>query len=236
VVERRFFMAEKKKDNRARVWAMVVYPESAPKNWRDILDSKHIPWIESPLHNKDVNPDGEVKKPHWHVMMKFEGLKSFEQVKEIADSINAPIPQKVASPVGQVRYMIHMDNPEKYQYKREDIIPHGGADVDAYFEISATAKNRILWAMMEYINKNHVTSYAQFIGYIQSTENHDWFDIAVNRNTLALKTLIDSNFQDFKRQDPIIQAQQMHEKGYSIREIASFLGISRSTIQRYLHK
>lgn len=229
-------MAEKKKDTRARVWALIVYPESAPKNWRDILDGYHVPWIESPLHDKDKNPDGTTKKPHWHIMLKFEGKKSYQQVKEIADSIKAPIPQKVASPVGQVRYMIHMDNPEKYQYKREDIIAHSGADVDGYFEVSATAKNRILWEMMNYIIKNKVTSYAQFMVYIQSTGNRDWFDIAVNRNTLALKTLIDSNFQDFKRQDPLIQAQQMHEKGYSIREIASFLGISKSTIQRYLHQ
>lgn len=232
-------MAEKKKDNRARVWVMVVYPESAPKNWRDILDGYHIPWIESPLHDKDVNPDGEVKKPHWHVMLTFDGKKSFEQVKEIADKISSPIPQKVASPVGQVRYMIHMDNPEKYQYKREDIIPHGGADVDAYFEISATAKNRILWEMMEYINKNQVTSYAQFIGYIQSIQNHDWFDIAVNRNTLALKTLIDSNYQDLRREDDPsyrkMVAKVLSDQGLSQRKIAERLGVSQKTVSKYVN-
>ena len=50
----------KKVDNRARNWSLVVYPESAPG--RDILDDYHIPWVESPLHDKDVNPDGEIKK------------------------------------------------------------------------------------------------------------------------------------------------------------------------------
>ncbi|MFK5220012.1 Rep family protein [Lactococcus cremoris] len=28
----------KKVDSRARNWSLVVYPESAPENWRDILD------------------------------------------------------------------------------------------------------------------------------------------------------------------------------------------------------
>ena len=37
----------KKVDNRARNWSLVVYPESAPENWRDILDDYHIPWVES---------------------------------------------------------------------------------------------------------------------------------------------------------------------------------------------
>ena len=32
----------KKVDNRARNWSLVVYPESAPENWRDILDDYHI--------------------------------------------------------------------------------------------------------------------------------------------------------------------------------------------------
>ena len=40
----------------------IVYPESAPSNWRDTLNKTHLRWIESPLHDKDVNADGEVKK------------------------------------------------------------------------------------------------------------------------------------------------------------------------------
>ena len=90
-------MAKNKKDVRARTWTFVAYPESAPENWRDILDGYHIPWVESPLHDKDVNPDGTVKKAHRHVILLFDGKKSFEQVKDITDALNAPIPQKTAN-------------------------------------------------------------------------------------------------------------------------------------------
>ncbi|WP_225354628.1 Rep family protein, partial [Ligilactobacillus murinus] len=58
-----------KKDDRARTWTFIVYPESAPENWRDLLDEYHVPWVESPLHDKDINPDGTVKKAHWHVIL-----------------------------------------------------------------------------------------------------------------------------------------------------------------------
>lgn len=59
-------MAKKKSslpaDGRTRNWCAVVYPDSAPENWRDILDGQHICWVESPLHDQDVNPGtGEVK-------------------------------------------------------------------------------------------------------------------------------------------------------------------------------
>lgn len=230
-------MPEKKKDTRARTWSFVVYPESAPKNWRDIVDSNHIAWVESPLHDKDKNPDGTTKKPHWHIMLLFDGKKSYDQIKEIADSVNSPMPQRVKSPKGLVRYMIHMDNPEKYQYKREDIIAHGGADVDAYFELSASSKDAILWEMIAYIRENKVTSFAKFMGHIQDSDDHDWFEIATRRNTLAIKAMIESNYQDLvKRRSPEEQVKKMHDDGTSIREIASLMGLSKTTVHKYLHK
>ena len=42
------------KDGRARAWTFLVYPDSAPENWRDILDTTVcVPWVESPLHDPD---------------------------------------------------------------------------------------------------------------------------------------------------------------------------------------
>ena len=78
-------MSEKKQDQRSRNWVVIVYPESAPNDWREILDNMHIQWNESPLHDKDVNPDGTVKKSHWHVVLAFGSKKSYKQVKEITD-------------------------------------------------------------------------------------------------------------------------------------------------------
>ena len=98
-------MAKNKKDVRARTWTFILYPESAPENWRDILDGYHIPWVESPLHDNDVNPDGTAKKAHRHVILLFDGKKSFEQVKDITDALNAPTPQKTANTKGLVRYL-----------------------------------------------------------------------------------------------------------------------------------
>ena len=58
---------------KARHWAMVVYPESAPENWIDIINETHLQFAISPLHNKDTNPDGEIKKSHWHVILSWDG-------------------------------------------------------------------------------------------------------------------------------------------------------------------
>ena len=50
------------KDKRTRNWMIIVYPDSAPERWEDILDEMHIAWACSPLHDKDVNADGTPKR------------------------------------------------------------------------------------------------------------------------------------------------------------------------------
>lgn len=234
-------MAEKKKiDNRARVWTFIVYPESAPKNWRDILDGFHIGWIESPLHDKDVNPDGKLKKAHWHIMIMFEGKKSFLQVKEISEVLHAPIPQKVASPKGMVRYFIHLDNPEKYQYNKQDIIAHGGADVESYFQMTMSGRQEVLNEIIAYILDNHVTSLAKLSRYALENENYDWLDVITNHNTLYLTALLKSEWQDGEHnitKKDFSNAEKvkiMKENGISVTKIADTLGISRVMVYKYL--
>ena len=50
------------KEQRKRNWVFVVYPDSAPENWVEKLREMRVPGFISPLHDKDVNPDGEPKK------------------------------------------------------------------------------------------------------------------------------------------------------------------------------
>ena len=45
---------------RSKNWATVVYPESAPEQWKEILGDMKVEVLISPLHNKDVNPTGEL--------------------------------------------------------------------------------------------------------------------------------------------------------------------------------
>ena len=90
--------SDKMKMGRTRNWGFVMYPESAPENYIQILNDLHIKWALSPLHDKDINPStNEPKKAHWHGVLVFESVKSYEQVKAITDSLNATIPQKLNS-------------------------------------------------------------------------------------------------------------------------------------------
>ena len=56
-----------------RNWTFLVYPESAPADWVSKLQATGLPVAISPLHDKDINPDGELKKAHYHVIVCYSG-------------------------------------------------------------------------------------------------------------------------------------------------------------------
>jgi len=176
---------ETTKDGRYRQWTIVVYPDSAPADWRDRLNG--LQWVESPLHDKDVNPDGTLKKPHWHILIVCSNKKNYEQIKEIADSINGASPQYVQNLTGMLRYFAHLDNPEKAQYKKNDIIGHG-VDVSKYLE-SEDDIDKLEQDIEIYCEENHIAEYAQLI---KISRQFDGWHKCVSTHTIHFKAFVTS--------------------------------------------
>mgnify|MGYP004719661883 FL=1 len=162
-------MAEKRNRN----FATVVYPESAPENWIDILSDFHIPAFVSPLHQFDVNPSGDVKKAHFHVLVMFEGLKSISQVKELFSSFGGVGCETVNSIRGMARYLCHLDNPEKYQYNPVEVKAFGGADYACVVELE-TDRVKIIADMQEWCRAEGCVSLSELYDYSR-VYNYDWF-------------------------------------------------------------
>lgn len=188
-------------DKRARVWSFIGYPdESLPENYAEILsDEMHLCWAESPVHDADLNGDGSEKKKHIHFIVTFEGMKSFEQVKEITDRLHCPIPQKCRNPRGLVRYFIHLDNPEKHQYRVEDINAHGGFELEDYFKKSNAENREILKQILDFCYDNEITEFCDLVEIVFKTGNDEWLDIITNRNTIFVSQYLKS--KHFKMKD-----------------------------------
>lgn len=186
-------MSEKKStDNRARTWTFVLYEESAPENWRDMLDEQHIQWVESPWHDKDMNANGEPKKKHKHILLMFSGKKSYEQIKEITDSLKQPIPQRCHDARALVRYMAHLDNPEKAQYNVNDIKPHGGVDVSEMLKPSSSERYSLIRDMIDYIRSKGVTEFQDLMDYAAEEHFSDWFPLLCDNSAYIIGQYIKS--------------------------------------------
>lgn len=183
---------------RTRNFATVIYPESAPDNWKEILQEQFIPCFISPLHNLDTNPTGEVKKEHFHIILMFEGVKTIDQAREIFVKIGGVGCEIVQSLRGYARYLCHLDNPEKVQYNREDVISFCGADYHSVIGL-ALDKYQAIGEIMDYIDENHIKSYRDLLQYCR-TERKDWFRVLCDSGTYVILEYIksgvwsDSNF------------------------------------------
>lgn len=181
-----------KKDERVRNWTFILYPESAPEKWFEILADLHTPFAVSPLHDRDVNPDGEQKKPHYHILFTFAGNKSFEQIEKITKSVNAPIPQKVGNVKGMVRYFAHLDNPEKAQYDIREVKGYCGLDISDTLKPTTTEKHIILKDIIRYVRTNNIMYYGDLIDYCLNYQE-DWFSVLVEGYTYVIDSVIKSN-------------------------------------------
>lgn len=91
---------------------------TAPDDWIDRLVHTGLQFAVSALHDKDINPDGTKKKPHWHVIIAYPNTTTYRTIRVLVKylQLNCPMPELLGSVVGMYRYFTHRDNPEKYQY------------------------------------------------------------------------------------------------------------------------
>lgn len=156
------------KSNRFLSWTCVIYPESLPTDWVDKLGDLMIPWACSPLHDKDKNEDGTDKKPHYHLLLSFRSVKSYEQVKAITDTLNAPRPEPVRDTRGMVRYFLHLDNPSKAQYERQDIKVGGGFDLDTALQRSKSEDRVVRRQILNLLAEYGINEYCDAVDLIDS--------------------------------------------------------------------
>lgn len=180
---------QKATDTRTRNFATVVYPESAPEDWKEILFSHCVPAFISPLHDKDINPTGEPKKPHYHVMLMFEGKKSVAQVEEIFSSINGVGCEVVKSVRGYARYLCHLDNPEKYQYDASEVtclasdyLGTIGLAIDKYHAIGE---------MQDFCDRYNVVSFYALATYARAHRS-DWHRILCDCGSVFMREYLQS--------------------------------------------
>lgn len=190
----------KKEEIKKRFWAFVLYPESAPPDWREQIQLSGVVSAVSPLHDKDINADGEPKKAHHHVIAVWPGPTTYNNVAKFTASLNATIPQGLESVRGMYNYFTHKDNPEKAQYKSEDIEHLNGFSLASLVELSRGEVNEIKRKVLALIREVDIIEYADLIDFLIDNQLGDEYDVAVN-NTFFFNSYISSRrFGDSRRE------------------------------------
>ena len=175
---------------RTRNFATVIYADSAPEKWQDILSDLRVPAFISPYHDQDKNPTGEPKKPHWHVMIMFETMKTTDQANEIFKKIGGVGCEVINSVRGYSRYLTHADNPEKHQSSQDDVKSLCGADYAATIGL-ATDKYKALGEMQDFCEHNNVISFYLLSKYAR-VHRSDWYRILCDCGAVYMREYLKS--------------------------------------------
>lgn len=185
-------MSENNKKVKGRNWAFVVYPESLPENWQDILRLSGLKAAVSPLHDADLNADESEKKPHYHIILVWEsGSTTFNNVLQFTKKLNGTIPIKLDQIRGYYRYLTHEDNPEKAQYNKSDIKLFNGFNIADFVELTKTEVDNFKKEIYEIIKRMDIKEYDDLFLILEELERHDLWTIASN-HTLFFTAILKS--------------------------------------------
>lgn len=182
---------------KTRNYACVVYPDSAPENWQQLLAENFVSAFISPLHDKDVNPTGEPKKPHYHVIIMFDGPVTSDKASEIFNLISGVGCEIVKSLRGYARYLCHLDNPEKVQYSVDDVLCLCGSDYHGAIGL-AVDKYKAIQEMVDFCEVNNIFSFYHLLLYARS-ERFDWFRILCDCGTIIMRNYLKSRKWTFDK-------------------------------------
>ena len=164
------------KNLKSRCFAGLVYPESADiEVVKQLLIDSHLSFCVSPLHDRDCDSDGVVKKAHYHVCVLWDGPTTVSVASSVFESVGLVGCIACRSIKGYLRYLTHMDDKDKFQYDRDDVFVYG-VDYDTLVR-SESDDVAMLKDIYRYIVDNGIVNYSDFILSIMS-DHDDWFTLA----------------------------------------------------------
>lgn len=143
-----------------------LYPKSDTYNCTELINDLtescvHYAYI---LHDKDIADEetGELKKEHIHFYARIPVKRSR---KAMSEDFGIPLNhiEYALSTENCIRYLIHLDNPEKTPYPRSEII--GNFDFTKYLCDNNSKENEQLEELYKFLQDNPGASFNTLLGF-----------------------------------------------------------------------
>ncbi|MCM1327334.1 MAG: replication protein [Lachnoclostridium sp.] len=228
----------KTREQRFYSYTFEMYSESLPQSFEEELKNLHCKvayilhdkdkYAESDLkkyikNNEGKPPDwkvGDIKKPHYHIVLKFENLKSIKGVLLMLAPLEVKYIEPVQTERGMIRYLIHIDDVEKHQYNKKDIVLYGGYNIDKFFESDKDTSDikKELRNILLKDNGFYTYNYFEFYNYISDNYSCEYLDI-IDKFSYSFQSLIYGKNKK-KEQDELKKAKEnLAEREKELKEL-----------------
>lgn len=223
----------KKNDIRRRQsgkwWMMIVYPDSAPENWMEVMKVRGFNFRVGPLHDKDKwshdnpvvidNDTGEIvyergekyqagdkKKAHYHVIVILDQRTGYLEINaELQKLTHCPYIQKCRSLKNANAYLTHENHPDRYQYDKDEIKTFN----NFHLEPNKWEMNELMCELFEIIKEHEFEKYKDVVNYF--LDEPEMMMLITTRSASVSKYVNDifnSNHPDFMKHVKIFEATE----------------------------
>lgn len=179
---------------KSRYFCAVLYPDCKTYDCENLirsLASEHLTFSVSPIHDRDLEDDGSLKKPHFHLLVVYSSATTLSNIRAWFKACGMPdsdlhAVRYCASGLGYFRYLTHKDNPDKAQYCDSDIRIFN--DVDEIFKkFSKSSSDKIddLIRIFQLVDELGTISFHFLVQYLMINER-DLFKLLTSSSALAI--------------------------------------------------
>ena len=156
----------KKDKTKTRRVVYLIYLDSVEPDYINIISSLNVKAVLSPVHDKDLNEDGTLLKPHRHLVVIFDGPITWQNAYDFGNDIKAYQHfQKLKSGSDMINYLTHDSyrGADKFKYSKDDIIYINSNEYD-YIDNDYKL-------VINYINENHIYNINSLINRLLSSSD-----------------------------------------------------------------
>lgn len=170
---------------RTGTFTFMFYLEDAPVNWQIRLINLRLPgyYIN---HYRDVEyPLMTLKRPHLHVLIKSDKRYRPDEIRKIAEYVGGSKVkvQPVVSFKGILRYLCHLDDPNKAQYNMEEVQCMCGCNYQKEVGPGYENQAQIVSEIVEFCESEEIYVYADLVSYCVHN-NERWLRFLIQRGKI----------------------------------------------------
>lgn len=199
------------KNEKARFWVAVLYPENMRDGWEDdIGDIVQLPYAYC-CHTQDKDTKSEHRKDHIHLILAFSNTTTYKHAMSVFDLLSAE-GKKACNKIESIinirnmyDYLIH--DTDTCRKKGKELYPTtaritgNNFDIGAYEQLGIAEKNDICKELCNVIIDNGFTNFGDFYVFVMNAyEDTNYFDILKTYSGL-FERLTRSNFQKLQMSD-----------------------------------
>lgn len=180
--------------NKSKYFCCILYPESTTYDVDKVvkaLAEEHLTFALSPIHDRDVEEDGSLKKSHHHLLLAYSSATTLSNIRGWFNACGMPESELhsvrvCSSALGYFRYLTHKDNPEKARYDDKEIRIFNDYD-EIFKKFSNTEKDKIdnLVRIFQIVDELKTISFHNLIQYLMLNER-DLFKMLTSSSALAI--------------------------------------------------